>query len=116
MTRKELFRFGFKADNKCLYCCEPDSIDLTFIHCHFSKHFIENTVLWFNEANHCNFTPGIKEILFGVVNNSNILCKKFNYTLLFTRNYIYKCKLNEDALLLPDFINKIKLKYKIEFR
>ena len=32
------------------------------------------------------------------------------------RNYIYKQKLNEDPLLLPDFIKKFTLKYKIENR
>ena len=30
------------------------------------------------------------------------------------RYFIYKCKLMEDALLLPDFINKLKLKHSVE--
>ena len=115
-TKKELYRFRIKADDNCVYCGEPDSTDHTFIHCHFSKHFIENIIHWFNETNHCNFTPGTKETLFGIHNSSNTLIKKLNYSLLFMRNYIYKQKLNEDPLLLPDFIKKFTLKYKIENR
>ena len=87
-TKKELYRFKIKADDNCVYCGEPDSTDHTFIHCHFSKHFIENIIHWFNETNHCNFTPGMKEILFGIHNSSNTLIKKLNYSLLFMRNYI----------------------------
>ena len=56
----------------------------------------------------------MKEILFGMRNTREDLVKQLNYTLLFLRNYIYKCKLKEDALLVPDFINKLTRKYKIE--
>ena len=47
---------------------------------------------------------------------SDTLIKKLNYTLLFLRYYIYKCKLqnNSPPLQIVDFINKIKYKYKIE--
>ena len=115
VTKKELFRFGIKTDNECLYCGESDSIDHTFINCEFSKHFMKNIIHWFNETNHCNFTPGTKEVLFGISNNPNTLNKKFNYTLLSMRYYIYKCKLNEDALLVPAFVNKLKIGYRVEF-
>ena len=86
-----------KLITKCLYCGEADSID--HINCEFSKHFMQNIIHWFNETNHCNFTPGTKEVLLGISNNPSILNKKFNYTLLFLSYYIYKCKLNEDGLL-----------------
>ena len=33
---------------------------------------------------------------------------------MFLRYYIYKRKLQNDSLLLPDFINKIVYKYKLE--
>ena len=115
MTKKELFRFGIKTVNECLYCDESDSIDHTFINCEFSKHFMKNIIHWFNETNHCNFTPGTKEALFGISNNPNTLNKKFNYTLLSMRYYIYKSKLNEDALLVPALINKLKIGYRVEF-
>ena len=67
VTKKELFRFGLKADCECLYCGEPDSIDHTFIQCQFSQHFIKNIVQWFNQTNRTNFNLGQREILFGVL-------------------------------------------------
>ena len=114
VTKKELFRFRLKADCECLYCGEPNSVDHTFIHCQFSQHFIKNIVQWFNETKKTNFNPGQREILFGVLNNQDNTRKRFNYTLLFMQYFIYKCKLREDALLLPDFISKLKLKHSVE--
>ena len=89
VTKKELFRFGIKTDNECLYCGESDSIDHTFANCEFSKNF-QNIIHRFNETrNHCNFTPGTKEVLFGISNNPNTLNKKFNYTLLSMRALLH---------------------------
>ena len=42
------------------------------------------------------------------------LVKKFNYTMLFMRYYIYSCKLRDKSIMLGDFVNKLILKYKIE--
>ena len=41
---------------------------------------------------------------------------KFNYALLFLRNYIYKSKLSEETLLLPKFVDRFNLRYCIECR
>ena len=95
------------------YCGESDSIDHIFIYCNLTQQFTINIVQWFNEVNKCNFNQGLSEILFGVRNTQDNLVKKLNYTLLFLRNHIYKCKFREDSLLLPDFINKFMEKYKI---
>ena len=56
----------------------------------------------------------VEALLFGNLNNPTSLSKKFNYTLLFMRYYIYKKKLNEEALLLQDFINRGNHKYVLE--
>ena len=114
VTKKELFRFGLKVDCECLYCDEPDSIDHTFIQCRFSQRFIKKIVQWFNQTNKTNFNPGQRETLSGVLNNQDNTRKLFNYTMLFMRYFIYKCKLKEDALRLPDFINKLNLKLSVE--
>jgi len=73
--------------------------------------FSEKVVHWFNESNRSNFEPSTKELLFGILNSPGSSCKKLNNTVLFMRYYIYKRKLNEEALLLQDFIKRIKQKY-----
>ena len=92
--------------------CIP--LDHTFIQCQFSQRFIKKIVQWFNQTNKTNFNPGQRETLFGVLNNQDNTRKLFNYTMLFMRYFIYKCKLKEDALRLPDFINKLNLKLSVE--
>ena len=101
VTRKELLRFGIKEDGECLYCGDLYSINHTFIHCHFTKVFTEKVIHWFNEYNRSNFDPSqTKELLFGILNSPGPSCKKLNYALLFMRYYIYKRKLNEEAVVL----------------
>ena len=114
VTRKELLRFGIEADGECLYCGDLDSIDHTFIYCHFTKLFSEKVVQWFNDTNGSRFAPSTEAILFGNLNSPTSLNKKFNYTLLFMRYYIYKKKSNEEALPLQDFINRVNHKYVLE--
>ena len=114
VTRTELLRFGIKADGECLYCGDLDSIDHTFIHCHFTKLFSEKVVQWFNDTNGPTFAPSTEATLFGNLNSPTSLNKKFNYTLLFMQYYIYKKMLNEEALLLQDFINRVNHKYVLE--
>ena len=46
--------------------------------------------------------------------HSKELVKKFNYTMLFMRYYIYSCKLHDKPTILSDFVNKLLLKYKIK--
>ena len=47
VTKKELHRYGIKADDECLYCGEKDSIDHTFLNCQFVKIFVNNVIDWF---------------------------------------------------------------------
>ena len=37
VRKEKLFRFNIKPDSNCVYCGESDSIDDTFIECHFTK-------------------------------------------------------------------------------
>ena len=93
-----------------------DSIDHTFIECQFTKSFTQEVLQWFNVNNSSNFILNAEDVLFGLSSASDTLTKKLNYTLLFLRYYVYKCKLqnNSPPLQVVDFINKIKYKYKIE--
>lgn len=114
VTKKELLRFGIKTNSDCLYCGEQDSIDHTFLECQFTGNFIKSCLNWFNDVNNTHFNPTTVELLFGTHNKKSTVDKLFNYTLLFMCCYIYTRKLNEDVLLLPDFINKIRYRYSLE--
>lgn len=114
VTKKELFRFKLKEDGDCIYCGEADSIDHSFIDCVFTKSFSEKVLQWFNAVNASSFSLGVKELLFGLVNKSDVLARKLSYTLLFMRYYIFKRKLLTDSLLVSDFINQVNYKYRLE--
>ena len=116
VTKKELFRFGIKPDDDCLYCGEKDSIDHSVKHCHFVNSFETEVIKWFNATNNSQLNPSSEEKLFGLTkcSHNTELAKKFNYTMLFMRYYIYNCKLHDKPIIMRDFVNKILLKYKIE--
>ena len=116
VTKKELHRWGIKTDDECLYCGEKDSIDHTFLNCRFVKTFVNNVIDWFNAANNSQFAPTIEEKLFGVISGpyEKGLLRKFNYTILFMKYYIYTSKMHNQAIYLSVFVNKVLSKYRIE--
>ena len=116
VTKKELHRYGIKTDDECLYCGEKDSIDHTFLNCRFVKIFVNNVIEWFNAANNSKFAPTIEEKLFGITSGpyEKEILKKFNYTILFMKYYIYTSKMQNQAIHLSVFVNKVLFKYKIE--
>ena len=116
VTKRELLRYGIQSDDDCVYCGEGDSIDHTFSDCAFIKKFSLEVINWFNVTNKTHFNPSIQDKLFGVTSEQFGInaTKKFNYTLLFMKYYIYTNKLHTSSILLADFVNKISLKYRIE--
>ena len=72
VTKKELFRFGIKTDDECLYiyCGDKDSIEHSFIECVFTKLFTQNLLDWFNQVNECQISPPTEETLFGITASS----------------------------------------------
>ena len=116
ITKKELFRYGINTDSDCIYCGEPDSINHTFVDCEFTKTFTNKVVNWFNTQNGSNFQPDTKETLFATFKHPTCveLVRKFNYTLLFMKFYVYVSKLNNSSLVLAEFITRINYKYKVE--
>ena len=116
VTRKELLRFGIKADGE-FYTVEISTLLITHSFIAISPNYslrrlssglMTQTALGLLQA------YSVEALLFGNLNNPTSLSKKFNYTLLFMRYYIYKKKLNEEALLLQDFINRGNHKYVLE--
>ena len=99
-----------------VYCDEKDSIDHIFLNCRFVKIFLNNVIDWFKAANNSNFAPTIEEKLFGITSGpyEKEILKKFNYTILFMKYYIYTSKLQNQAIYLPVFAKKVLFKYKIE--
>ena len=116
VTKKELFWYGIKTDDECLYCSEHDSIDHTFSDCEFVKHFVKSVIDWFNAVNNSNFIPTIEEKLFGILSGryDKTLLRKFNYTTLFMRYYIHTCKMQNKAIHLSTFVDKVLSKYRLE--
>ena len=66
--------------------------------------------------NKIKLNPSSKERLFGITSDQyeNVLVKKFNYTMLLMRYYIYTNKLYNKSILLQDFLDKTVIKYRIE--
>ena len=106
VTQKELFRFGIKADDECVYCGNRDSIRHSFIECMFTRMFTQKVLNWFDQVN----------ALFGITASSHdtTIIRKFNYTALIMRHYIYSAKLNSLAISCQDFISKLLIKYNLE--
>ena len=115
-TNKELFRFGIRPDDECLYCGDKDSIEHTFIECPFTKTFVQRVVQWFNQTNICQIFPTTEEVLFGYFSSiwDARIKKKFNYTTLAMRQYIYANKTNSKAISVHEFIDKLLVKYNLE--
>ena len=67
-------------------------------------------------VNNLNFTPTIEEKLFGIMSSpyDKILLKKFNYTTLFVRFYIYACKMQNKTIHLSTSVDKVLFKHRIE--
>ena len=109
ITKKELFRYGINTESDCIYCSEPDSIHHTFIDCEFTKTFTNKVINWFNTQNDSSFQPDTNEMLFATFKHPAYmeLMRKFNYTLLFMKFYMYVSKLNKSSLVLY-------YKYKVE--
>jgi len=57
------------------------------------------------QRNKRQITPATEEKLFGVTSNSydRKITKKFNFTTLFMRHYLYSSKLNNKAISLQEF-------------
>ena len=118
VTKKawELYRCGIKEDDECIYCREKDSIVHNFRDCHFGKIFIQRVINWFSKENKIKLNPSSEKRLFGIISDlhEKVLVKKFNYTMLFMRFYIYTNKLHNKPILLQDFVDKMIIKYRIE--
>ena len=115
ITKKELFRYGINTDSDCIYCGEPDSINHTFVDCEFTKTFTNSHLLLiirmfptFNQIQRKCFLRPLSTRTY------KKLVRKFNYTLLFMKFYVYASKLKNSSPVLNEFITRVNYKYKVE--
>ena len=90
VTNKELKQFKIRNDDLCFQCKNPDSSEHTFLEFPMSVQFYQEILSWFTTSN-----------------NTDWIC-------LSIKRYIYICKINEKNLNNLQFINKIKMQWKIE--
>ena len=69
VTKEELYRYGIKEDDECIYCGKKDSIEHTFRDCHFVKIFIQQVFNWLNIENKIKLKPSSEERLFGIISD-----------------------------------------------
>ena len=87
----------------------------TFIECSFMKTYVRNVLQWFNATAACQINPTteeMSEMFFGVTPNSydKKITRKFNYTVLFMRYYLYSSKLSDKSICLQEFTAKLQNK------
>ena len=117
MSNKELKRFKTRNDDICSQCKNPDSLDHTFLECPVNVIFYQEILSWFNAVNGAFINLSAEQILFHnylspLIDNN--LRRRLDLLILLIKKYIYSCKINE---LYPDcsqFINKLKMQWKIE--
>ena len=98
---------------------QNETFKSTFLNCHWSKHFFSEVIKWGNKENGTSFSPSPLEILFGLEQRdypqvANKSIKKFNYTLLFAKYYLYTQKLLKKEINMKEFITKLTSKFQIE--
>ena len=87
VTKKELHKFGIKKVMTAFSAGNKTLLTILTLNSNSPNNLNKTCLRWFNEINNTHFNPSIKELLFGMLNHSCILFKKFNYTLLFLRRY-----------------------------
>ena len=82
-----------------------------------SIQFYQEILSWFNTLNNTHISLSVDQI---VLQNypppavSDDLRRRLDLLILLTKRYIYSCKINEKNLNNLQFINKIKMQWKIE--
>ena len=103
---------NFKPEYLVEWKAPKDSIEHTFIECPFTTTFVQKVIQWFNQTNLCQIFPTTEEVLFGIFSSAcdARIKKKFNYTTLAMRHYIYASKTNSKTISIHEFIDKLLVK------
>ena len=92
----------------CPYCKQNDWIIHTFCNCHGTKWIFSEVIKWFNDENATSFALFSSELIFGLNNDrknqsSSEIVKKFDFTPLFAKYYLYTNTLAPKELSLDEF-------------
>ena len=82
-----------------------------------STQFYQENLSWFNTLNNTHISLSVDQILlqnYPPPAVSDNLRRRLDLLILLTKRYIYSCKINEKNLNNLQFINKIKMQWKIE--
>ena len=105
VSKRELLTYGIAKHVLCPYCKQNDSIIHIFCNCHRTKWIFSEVIKWFNDENATSFALFSGELIFGLNNDrknqsSSEIVKKFDFTLLFAKYYLYTNKLAPKELSL----------------
>ena len=79
----------------------------------FTKTLEQQVIHGFNTTNKSQIFPTIVKKLFGISFENNVT-RKFNYTILVMRYFIYTTKLHNKAISLPAFAVEVRKRYAFE--
>lgn len=82
-----------------------------------SVQFYREILSWFNTLNNTHINLSVDQILlqnYPPAAISDDLRHRLDLLILLIKRYIYSCKINEKNLNNLQFINKIKMQWKIE--
>ena len=106
---------GMKMRGKKVNFVMNDTIEHYFFECKMLTMFWKTFVTWWNEKSLCTFNLGQLDIVFGIFNeNNDCILSALNYCILYAKKFIQNCKLNNQPLLMNNFICKLKQRLIIE--
>ena len=100
-TKEKLFRANIANSDLCYLCLETKrDLKHMLLSCQFVSEFWEAFLYWYESHVSIGLELSTINILYGIIGN-NHLNKLTNHLLLLVKyNYIYRCSITEEPLLL----------------
>ena len=117
VTNRELKRFKIRSDDICAQCKNSDSLEHTFLECPINVKFYQEILSWFNAINRTFINLSTEQFLFQNYPSPSIngnLRRQLDLLVLLIKKYIYSCKRGDINPECSQFINKLKIQWKIE--